>query len=612
MILSREAGGEAKADGDGLAEILMHDAALFKPFIFIAERDGRLECIELSPPLTEEMKGVIEDVKGHFLSQGKPFTRDLKEVEGYVRKRKLLEKDNLPLNALKYFIRRDVFGYGEIDGLMRQPSFEDISVTPSGVVYVYHPDYGTMQTNVTADKDRLIQKFAWMTGKTPTFSSPVVRATLPEEGRVNIVLERVSKTGSAVHLRRRSRLLSVIDLLANETLPASIASELWTLMSARKTIVIIGPPSAGKTTLLNALLFLLPQDTHAITIEDPPELRLYHEQWEQLTPSTRLESREATPITYDDILTFVLQSRPGYVVIGEIHQDEIDLFTQLLNVPFLCSATFHAETPENMVERLTSKPMNMPRHLLKYVDVVVKMGMRFRGKIIRRVEGVYYQEKDQWVPRWLWSWKENAWIKSVMDFPPLEEALEQLEVDEAEPERREKFLLSCPTGLEAREDFDAIQSYFRGPTPEVKVKVSKPEAEVKIPLAARVPQTARVKKPMRAGPVPVSSKVVSLMASEKEFLRALRLAYRDLAAPKEFGVSRRHVSISKLREEVCGRTGMSEDDFNDLLFETIRRHPGLAELVAVPYGVVGPHPSEAFEFEGRLYFYIKINERVRD
>ena len=70
---------------------------------------------------------------------------------------------------------------------------------------------------------------------------------------------------------------------------------------------------------------------------------------------------------------------------------KIGLFTQLLNVPFLCSATFHAETPENMVERLTERPMDMPRNLLKNIDVVVKMGIRFEKKILRKIEGIYYQ-----------------------------------------------------------------------------------------------------------------------------------------------------------------------------------------------------------------------------
>jgi flagellar protein FlaI len=444
-----------------LTNIFMIDGAPLKPFIFFVEKEGQRRCIELDPPLTDEAKEIIETTRSHFLSKGTGLSNDLRELKSYVKKKKLLKNKNLNWNYLQYLVQRHLLGYGDIAGIMKNPDFEDISITPSGVVYVYHPDYGTLPTNVKADKDRLIQKLAWMTGKTPTFSTPVIRADLPGQGRINVILERVSRTGSSLHIRRRSRLLSLIDLLNNNTLPTEMASELWTLMTAKKAMIIIGAPSSGKTTLLNSLLFLLPYTTHVITVEDPPELRLLHEQWEQITSSIDLESTAAKPVTYENILAFILQSRPGYVVIGEIHGKEVELFTQLLNVPFLCSATFHSESPENMVERLTSRPMNMPRHLINHIDIVVKMGIRVREKIIRRVEGVYYQKDGDWIPRWQWNWREMTWSKTSEEFAPLDEALEFLELERDTINKQEEFLNSCPAGLKAKESFELIQSYLR-------------------------------------------------------------------------------------------------------------------------------------------------------
>ncbi|MFQ6085632.1 MAG: ATPase, T2SS/T4P/T4SS family [Candidatus Bathyarchaeia archaeon] len=445
-----------------LREIFMVKGAPYKPYVFFVEKGGRRECLELASPPTPELEEVVEEIWANFVTKGEGLSEDLREVEEYVRKKKSLRNSNLLLSHIKHFIKRNLLGLGEIHSLMCHPSLEDISITPSGVVYVYHPDYGTMRTNIVADKDRLIQKIAWKTGKTPSFTAPLVRSTLPAGVRVNIALGRVSKTGSSIHFRRRSRLMSIVDLLKNGTLSPAIASLLWVLMSARKTMLIIGQPSSGKTTMLNALLFLLPHETHIVTIESPAELRLFHEQWEQLIPSDQLQSRTARPITYDDILTFVLQSRPGYVVIGEIHQGEMDLFTQLLSVPFLCSATLHAETPDNMVERLTSNPMGGASHLLKNIDVVVKMGARPRERIVRKIEGIFYRRGRQWRPVWEWSWTESDWVEAETEFPALHEALEYLEMDETELERRERFLSSCPGGSDPREDFDLIQSYFRG------------------------------------------------------------------------------------------------------------------------------------------------------
>ena len=55
--------------------------------------------------------------------------------------------------------------------------------------------------------------------------------------------------------------LTILDLVANNTLSARVAAALWAAMDARLSFVVTAVPRfAGKSTLMNAVLGLLPPD----------------------------------------------------------------------------------------------------------------------------------------------------------------------------------------------------------------------------------------------------------------------------------------------------------------------------------------------------------------
>jgi Flp pilus assembly CpaF family ATPase len=82
------------------------------------------------------------------------------------------------------------------------------------------------------------------------------------------------------------------------------------VIAARKTVIVGGPTSAGKSTLLNAIIELIPADLRLVTIEDTFEL--------QPAPGRNIVRRMAT--CRADLKAHVFQAlraRPDWIVIGE-------------------------------------------------------------------------------------------------------------------------------------------------------------------------------------------------------------------------------------------------------------------------------------------------------
>ena len=85
--------------------------------------------------------------------------------------------------VIKYYVERDVVGYGRIDALMKDPSIEDISCDSSTVpVFVFHREHGYIMSNVKFADDtelnRYVKKLIQDSGKHISISIPIIDATI--------------------------------------------------------------------------------------------------------------------------------------------------------------------------------------------------------------------------------------------------------------------------------------------------------------------------------------------------------------------------------------------------------------------------------------------------
>ncbi|MGF6265406.1 pilus assembly protein CpaF [Paraburkholderia youngii] len=124
------------------------------------------------------------------------------------------------------------------------------------------------------------------------------------------------------------------------------------LVQSRKNILVAGGTSAGKTTFLNALVGVIPEDQRVITIEDTMELKV------QVPNRVRLLSNADTNVTTQLLVALCLRFRPDRIIVGEVRGGEGYDLLQALNTGHDGGlASLHANNARTALSRLESLAM---------------------------------------------------------------------------------------------------------------------------------------------------------------------------------------------------------------------------------------------------------------
>lgn len=198
-----------------------------------------------------------------------------------------------------------------------------------------------------------VMNVAQYVGKRVNEENPYMDARLPDGSRVAVVLPPCSRKGASIAIRKFSKeRLTVQDLIAFGSLNEEIVQFLDIAVRLRKNIVVSGGTSSGKTSLLNVLSALIPNDQRIIVIEDSAELQL---QQEHVLP---LESKPPDKhgrgeVTLRDLVKASLRLRPDRIVVGEVRGGEALDLLQAMNTGHSGSlATIHASSPLQTLSRL--------------------------------------------------------------------------------------------------------------------------------------------------------------------------------------------------------------------------------------------------------------------
>lgn len=286
----------------------------------------------------------------------------------------------------------------------------EILVNRPGEVWIEDAAHAGMQRVHLPEMDnRLLQRLAEQVARIShqgiNREHPLLSATLPAYGgssgesgggaRIQLVGPPATRANWALAIRRH-RLLELpldaydrgpIALPPEEPAPDPLAEPIAFLRDAirrRRTILISGGTSTGKTTFLNAMLSEIPVHERVVLVEDTAELRLPGANGVGLI-AVKGELGEAK-VSANDLLQAALRLRPDRIVLGELRGTETVSFLRAINTGHPGSfSTVHANSPRGALEQIALMSMQTGIGLtrsetLEYaasvIDIVVQLDRR--------------------------------------------------------------------------------------------------------------------------------------------------------------------------------------------------------------------------------------------
>lgn len=283
-----------------------------------------------------------------------------------------------------YYVWRAYVGYGKLDPLMRDPHIEDISCDGYGVpVYVYHERYQNLRANLSYEKEELdsfVIRLAQEAGKNISLEKPYVSGAMSDGSRIELSYgSEVTRHGSTFTVRKfAEEPYTPIDLIEFGTFSTDQMAYLWLAIENNKSLIFGGGTASGKTTSMNAVSMFIPPRSKVVSIEDTPEINLYHENW--VPGMTRQGPGIQNDIGMFALLRSSLRQRPEYIIVGEVRGEEALTLFQAMNTGHTTYSTIHAESVQTVVRRLENPPIEVPRAMLAELDIISVQRLTYVGE----------------------------------------------------------------------------------------------------------------------------------------------------------------------------------------------------------------------------------------
>jgi pilus assembly protein CpaF len=245
----------------------------------------------------------------------------------------------------------------------------------------------------------VIQTIVSKTNRSVNESSPIVDLRLSDGSRVNVVLGPVALNGPIMTIRKFPESpMTMENLIGLGTLTQQAADALGSMVRAKYNIFICGGTGSGKTTFLNALSGVIPQDERIVTIEDSAELQIIN-----IDNIVKLETRNANTegkgqITMRDLIKTSLRMRPERIIVGEVRGSEAFDMLQAMNTGHDGSlSTGHANSAGDMLSRLETMvlgaapiPLDAIRQqIASAIDIIVHLSrMRDRSRKVLEISEI--------------------------------------------------------------------------------------------------------------------------------------------------------------------------------------------------------------------------------
>lgn len=220
--------------------------------------------------------------------------------------------------------------------------------------------------------------------------------------RVEAMIPPVSVRGPSMCIRRHaSRVVSLEEYVNSGICTHEQAELIRHIVKSKTNFMVSGGTYSGKTTLVNAILALIPPEERLFVIEQVAELRIENPNFAQI------ECDPEQGVTAQRALTVAMRYSPHRVILGELRGGEAVDFLMACNTghPGSCT-TIHADSAIDAIARLEDLVLGaskMPFSALRArignsVSWVIQIQMEGGSRKIKEIVKVngYNREEDSY------------------------------------------------------------------------------------------------------------------------------------------------------------------------------------------------------------------------
>lgn len=348
--------------------------------------EEKYEVLDLARSIMAEHKPTRSEFVNPELMREVFFNVGKDLIEELINKRglKLREKE---VNQLTQILVRYTVGFGLIEVLLEDEHIQDISAnSPMGnlPLFIVHGTFGDCSTNIIptpSDGDSWATKLRLMSGRPLDEANPVLdtEIELPvARARIAVVGRPLNPSGIAYSWRRhRIKPWTLVLLIKYKMMTPLAAGLLSFLVDGSRTILVAGTRSAGKTSLLGALMIELMRRTRIITIEDTLELpseamRNLGYNIQPLKVAGAL-SKGSSEIPADEGIRTTLRLGDSALIVGEVRSKEARALYEAMRVGALANVvagTIHGDSPYGVFDRVVND-LEVPTTSFKATDIII-------------------------------------------------------------------------------------------------------------------------------------------------------------------------------------------------------------------------------------------------
>ncbi len=316
-----------------------------------------------------------------FMNIGRDLIEELAEYKNL--KLKHAEVEELAKILVRYTV-----GFGIIEALLEDEKIQDITInSPMGhiPIFLVHQDYDYCRTNLVPtirDADSWASKLRMISGRPLDEANPILDTEILIPGtanaRVAVISPPLNPTGLAYAFRRhRDKPWTFALFIKNGMINAQAAGLMQFLIDGSRTLLVAGTRSAGKSSLLGAVMVEVMRKYRMLTIEDTLELpseslRKLGYNIQQMKVSSAL-SKGSSEVSAEDGIRTTLRLGDSCLFVGEVRSTEARSLYEAMRVGALANVvagTIHGDSPYGVYDRVVND-LGVPKTSFKATDVII-------------------------------------------------------------------------------------------------------------------------------------------------------------------------------------------------------------------------------------------------